>query len=84
MTSLLERLSQAEAAAAEKAAELREQLAVAEEELRRLSITRETVLALSAQDDEPGRRPCRAIQRNWRTVMKGAFTSTSGLGCRGG
>ncbi|MFI6599105.1 hypothetical protein ACIBHX_22835 [Nonomuraea sp. NPDC050536] len=52
VTSLLDRLSQAEAAAAEKAATLREQLAVAEEELRRLSITRETVLTLSTQDDE--------------------------------
>ncbi|MER6507931.1 hypothetical protein ABT158_14025 [Nonomuraea sp. NPDC001636] len=52
MTSLLERLALAEAAAAEKTAELREQLAATEEELRRLSITRETLLALSTQDDE--------------------------------
>ncbi|MFG1949318.1 hypothetical protein [Nonomuraea sp. NPDC048826] len=54
MTSLLERLALAETAAAGKAAALREQLASAEEELRRLSITRETLLTLAAQDDERG------------------------------
>ncbi|HUR09246.1 MAG TPA: hypothetical protein VM347_42375, partial [Nonomuraea sp.] len=51
MTSLLERLALAEAAAADKAADLRDRLTAAEDELRRLSITRETLLALSAQDD---------------------------------
>ncbi|MGV9304341.1 hypothetical protein ACWDLG_13300 [Nonomuraea sp. NPDC003727] len=52
VTSLLERLAQVEAAATEKAAELREQLAAAEEQLRRLSITRETLRALSAQSEQ--------------------------------
>lgn len=51
VTSLLERLALAEVAATEKAAQLRERLAATEEELRRLSITRETLLALAAQDD---------------------------------
>jgi hypothetical protein len=54
VTSLLERLALAETAAAEKAAALREQLASVEEELRRLSITRETLLTLAARDDERG------------------------------
>ncbi|MEV4285806.1 hypothetical protein AB0K40_09905 [Nonomuraea bangladeshensis] len=57
VTSLLERLALAEVTAAEKAAQLREQLAAAEEELRRLSITRETLLALAAQDDEHDNEP---------------------------
>ncbi|MGV9310327.1 hypothetical protein ACWENQ_40850 [Nonomuraea sp. NPDC004354] len=54
VTSLLERLAQAEAAATEKAAELREQLAASEDQLRRLSITRETLVALSAQNEQVG------------------------------
>ncbi|MEV4889914.1 hypothetical protein AB0K48_11055 [Nonomuraea sp. NPDC055795] len=57
VTSLLKRLALAEAAAAERAAELREQLVAAEEELRRLSITRETLLALSALDEEHEAKP---------------------------
>lgn len=52
MTSLLERLAWAERSALQRVDELRARLAEAEEQVRRLSITRETLMLLADHDGE--------------------------------
>jgi hypothetical protein len=52
VTSLLERLARAERSALQQADELRTRLAEAEEQVQRLSITRETLTLLADHDGE--------------------------------
>ncbi|WP_371778447.1 hypothetical protein [Streptosporangium subroseum] len=52
VTSLLERLARAERSALRQAAELRTRLTEAEEQVRRLSITRETLTLFADQNGE--------------------------------
>jgi hypothetical protein len=55
VTSLLERLARAERSALRQVDELRMRLAEAEEQVRRLSITRETLALLTDHDGEDGK-----------------------------